>query len=422
MKMISQAFALYVGTTCAVALLGCSKGEKLKGNEGSSTSDATAALAFIDSRPKVSAYSLDEGQFQMVGVRVGLQDYMSSSSPAITFMRPELADSVEILRCTKNSSIQSGGFNIEDVQIGSSTTDEQVNIFRSNDFWSVAEKANGCSLLASAFGNREVFIDGAAPSGGYRWIIRACVVPERLTDVQGLTTRNCSRQLGVSPVLEDYRNQRMEDERLALEGAMKQRDVIEGIAVSIYYQTVAYNNALVECNIREDNRAESVLKKRAIANIVGQGVGIAASLVSDYSQMSSGGMSAASIGQGAMASAGSSAAQTGAPSAAASSVGDKTVVGDAAAAQGGATNTAGGIITTAIDSVTGRNLGSNLTASINDLFVKSSDFERSCSAANRIRQEGEVMAQNLAAARDLFVAQMSAANVASQKRVNLESQ
>jgi hypothetical protein len=271
---------------------------------------------------------------------------------------------------------------VENVELGTSDSEEKTRILQSNDFWAAAEQSNGCALIASEYGDKQIFIDGFTPSGGFRWIIRACVAPTRLVDIQGLTTRNCSRQVAVSPVLEDYKNKRQETERLAIEEALKERDKMDGIGVAIYYQTVAYNNALTECQITEDERATGVQKKRAIGTIVGQGIGMAANLYAGGAgQGADGGFSWA---QGAK-SAWSSGSQAG----------------------------AGGF---------GGGLGSNLAASINDLFTHSGDFARSCANAEKLKNEGAILARQLKAAHELFAAKMDQAEIARQNRVSLENQ
>ena len=323
---------------------------------------ATTGLKIIDPRPKVSAFTLDEQPFHVAGVRVGLQDYMSSDSPAVSFIRPDMADYVQILRCSKDAIITVGGQTIESVELGTSQSEEQTRIWQGNDFWAAAEQSNGCALIATEYADKQILIDGYAPSGGFRWVMRACVSPTRLADTQALSTRNCSRQLAVSPVLEDFKNKRQEIERLAIEEALKERDKMDGIGIAVYYQTVAYNNALSECQLTEEDRATGVRKKRAIGTIVGQGVGLAASLYAGGAGQGAGGSFSWAQGAQSAWSAGSQAGGSG----------------------------------------FGGSLGSNLGASINDLFTHSADFARSCTTAKKLENEGAIMASQLKAAHELF--------------------
>lgn len=343
---------------------------------------ATGGMKIIDPRPKVSAFSLDEIQFQTVGVRVGLQDYMSSQSPAISFIRPELADYVQVLRCTKEAIISVNGNFLENVQLGTSQTSEQTKIMQSNDFWSAAEQTNGCVLIATEYADKQILIDGYAPSGGFRWIIRTCIAPARLVDTGALSNRNCTRQVSVSPVLEDFKNKRQETERLAIQEALRERDKMDGIGIAVYYQTVALNNALTECQALEDQRQASVTKKRAIGTIIGQGVGLAASFYS----------------------AGSGAAL------------DKTFSWAQAAKGAWKAGSAAGV------GSFGAGLGSGLGAAINDLFTSSSDYPKSCSTAKKIENDGAILAQQLKAAHELFAAKMDQAEIARNNRVSLENQ
>ncbi|MEZ4742494.1 MAG: hypothetical protein R3B45_08610 [Bdellovibrionota bacterium] len=433
-------------TALSIALLAtaCDNGKKIERPDGSSSESydpLNNGLMIIDPRPPVSAFQLDEFQFHVGGVRVGLQDYMQSESPAISFFRPELADYVEILRCSKDTIIQSGVYTLKDVELGASQIEELTQILRANDFWTVAEQTNGCTLVASDYSDRELFIDGAAPSGGYRWIVRACVHATRLMTA-GLTTRACTKQISVSPVLENFKNKRIESERLAMEQARMEQNKMDSLGRAIYYKTVEYNNALARCQEREDERAANVVRKRAIANIVGQGIGIGATIYAAGSAISSAGASAGATAAESSVAVESAATETviansssniGMANSASNRLGTaagNTVANTAttntaniggsfsySAAAQAAWNTAG---TTGIGTL-GGGLGTSITSAINDLFSSSSDIPRSCAQAQKIRNEGSIITNQLKSAHQLFAIKMDQATIVRKNRVSLEA-
>jgi len=364
----------------------CANSKKVNKSSNSSANGAAynpalTGLAIIDPRPRVSAFSLDELGFHVGGVRVGLQDYMSSESPAIAFFRPELADFVEILRCTKETIIRSGVHTLENIEIGTSSSEEKTRIMQSNDFWAVAEAQNGCVLIAQNYSDKELFIDGSTPTGGYRWLVRSCVNLSRL-ETQGLSNRGCSKQISVSPVLENFKNQRIEEERLALAEAREEQNKLDGLGRAVYYKTVEYNNVLAACQERENDRANAVQRKQAIGNIVGQGIGLAANLYAG----------------GAGGAGGGSFSYTGAAQSAWNS-----------SSSAGVGTLSGG-------------LGGQLAGAINDLFASSSDVPRSCANAQKIQNEGSIIANQLEASHKLFAVKMDKAQAARRNRVGLENQ
>jgi hypothetical protein len=262
----------------------------------SASSKDSADLTVINPRPQVSSLELDEAGFRITGLRIGYQSYMASESPAVSYFLPEssAADYVEIMRCNGNEILHSGSGTgtLENTEIGTSTGEDETNILRSSNFWQTAEAKSGCYIIATDYMDRQIFIDNSAPSGDFRYLVRACVDQSRLADTEGLSKRNCSQQVSLSPLLRDYKNKRLEDERLVFAEVNEDRNLIDSLGRHIFYTTIELNNALAVCIEIEGERIASQILRQSITSIIGMGISFAASIytsgLSDPSSFSSG--------------------------------------------------------------------------------------------------------------------------------------
>ncbi len=272
---------LVVGmVSCALFFLSCAEDKKVETDKESANGET--GLNQIDPRPKVSMFELDEPTFRVSGVRVGRQSYMGSESPAVFFMLPQsdLVDYVEIMRCNGDEILNSGtgSSTLENVDLGTSSGAEETQILQSSNFWQNAETKSGCYIVATDYMIRDVFLDNAAPSGDYRYLIRGCVDPSRLSDTENLSTRSCSKQVTVSPVFKDYVNNRIDEEREVMAEANNDRAEIDSLGRQIYYKTIEFNNGLADCVQREGERIADVTRRRSITQLIGLGVSFAASI------------------------------------------------------------------------------------------------------------------------------------------------
>jgi len=238
---------------------------------------ASGDLKVIE-RPVVSAYMIDAAKFKLNGTQTGLQSFLNYDTPFVIWMMPEQADYVEILRCKGDVAISGLDRSLSDVEVGTMTKDAEVEEFKKNDYWKSSEQSGACTLIGKDFNERQQLVDMAAPSGNWRYIVRACVDLKRLADVKQAGSRNCSRQLGVSSILTYFENKREKIKLDALQAVTDQRSKIDAISREIYGATVDFNNALVECAKREKNRQVSLKRRAAITQLVGLGVSFAANI------------------------------------------------------------------------------------------------------------------------------------------------
>ena len=223
------------------------------------------------SRSKVSRFELDSGDLSLTGARWGKQDFMNSESPVVFWELPEKADYVELLRCDADASLRDK-VDLTQVRIGSVSKTEESRIMQENDFWTAAVNSKKCVLITQGGVSGQNFTDNAARSGSYRYVLRSCVAPERLTDTEQLNNRNCSKQVAVTNELRNYYNARKQQEIEALEAAIKRQGMIDAQGRSFYYMSVDYNNLLAKCDKRNADAQARRIKKQALSQVLGMGV------------------------------------------------------------------------------------------------------------------------------------------------------
>ncbi len=173
----------------------------------------------IETRPSVSANEIDTDEFMIRRISVGMETYINSQTPVVNFEVPKNADWVEITRCSTNLSIRgiSNTTRIEDIELANLSPLEEEQLFKNNDYWNIANKS-GCEQVTSGTVIPN-FYDSWAPSGSFRYLLRACVSADRLTDTTIIGNRNCSRQIAVSGPTLDYVNTREKAQKDALSDA-----------------------------------------------------------------------------------------------------------------------------------------------------------------------------------------------------------
>lgn len=220
-------------------------------------------------RPKVSRNNIDDGNFLPTNIAVGLQSFMDSESPVVTYKIPAEADYVEILRCQTNTILSGGldSISLDDLELQAGKDEvSRSALYRQNDFFRMASSQIGCTNVTSTT-TAENFADPWAPSGSYRYLIRACVNPDRLTDTESQTQRNCSRQVGVSTALLDYTNHLHDQVNASLEAAFKNRTDVEVRLRLLHNKVFDYSDAIQECSDAEFQRTKARLLREAWVNV-----------------------------------------------------------------------------------------------------------------------------------------------------------
>jgi hypothetical protein len=222
--------------------------------------------------PKIHPILLNSQDFMIPGIRVGIQSYLLSETPVLTFERPKAADWVSILRCPGNSVIVDGSYSIESVEGIHRTLEESIQIWRSHRFWDAALTMGRCELIAGAHSSSS-FEDALAPSGRFFYILRPCIAPERLLKPQGMVPLACSGILGLSPVL-NFQNQRPAYERDLLKKAAEQKEKIESLGQSILWKTQALYEELLVCQKEQKIQVASQAEGEAMTHLITLGVSV----------------------------------------------------------------------------------------------------------------------------------------------------
>lgn len=310
-------------------------------------SDSETYLTFIEAREKVSvAFDLDTLNFRTNGLRAGLADHVTYKNIAVSMFLPSDADYLELMRCPNNSIVRGNFDSLLDLELGANSGIDEATLMAENDFWKVATES-GCLLSSSDFSG-SLFYDNSAPAGSFRYLARACVAPNRLSDAEGFTNRNCSRVVTLSNEVE-LPHSRSEAARKAANLAHQTQAKSSGLGRHIFDLTIRLNNALFTCQERETARLVAVKQKNAIATLVDAGVSLGGKYLEELNLQ---------------------AKET--------------------------------------DSLS---IGSAITA----LFTSQSDFKKSCTEAEEIKQNAATAAQELKALGELYKSQQARAEALAQK-------
>lgn len=280
MTIITQLFSIFL----LLALANCQPEEEaldLRGQSLGQLDDRTTVQSsdFFENDPegkrrKVDRYELDDNQFRVTKLAIGLQQYLQSETPVVTFERPKLADWVEILRCEENTEVTSGihTISLPDLELSAG---DKADILKSMNFFSAALSENGCELVTTATGD-DHFYDGWTPSNkGYRWVVRTCVAPTRLKNTKDLTSRNCSKQVSATKVLRDYVNSRAKKEQDYLKKMAVHRANMDQVALRLSDNSKAMVQAINECEEREIKRTIEQKKIQAYVTIAATALEVA---------------------------------------------------------------------------------------------------------------------------------------------------
>lgn len=227
---------------------------------------------------QISLSELDSMNFKPSGARVGLQSYFSYSSPIVGFSIPKQSNYVEILRCADTLKVVGTVDEIEvrtlDLGFG---FEQQHEILKRNDFWTLAKTA-GCQQITSGLADENYF-DIASPDGSSFYVIRACVLPERVSDLtapaneQAAASAACSRMITTTGVLR-YANDRASAQKQKLAEAQQLADKAFGLTRLAISVAVKLNNELTACQTEQAAQAQ----KKSIFDWLQQGLGFAKTL------------------------------------------------------------------------------------------------------------------------------------------------
>lgn len=325
----------------------------------------------IRPRAKVSILAIDETELKVLGLQVGLQDYLNAQTPVVSFFMPKSADYIQLLRCRADVNIRGRFDNLEGVEIGAVDAKDETRIYKANDFWQAAVDQNGCLQIADSYSDKETFQDAWALNGSYKYVARACVDLERIAGAEDLdVVRNCSRQVALSGVINFQGNTRQEAERDAMRAAQGLREEVDRLGRQLYLTTLRLNNALAFCEQERAQAEAEKIRKNAITSLLGFGVTLGAELISPG-----------------------------------------VVVGEN--------------YTTRVSSVWARRksitgASANIAGALQDLFASPSDYPRTCTEAVKEATNGEVLTQEIKAAHEDYAAKYDQAARAREDREQIE--
>lgn len=228
-------------------------------------------------RPKLSRFEIDDSKFIVTGIAIGLKDFIDSESPLLTYKIPKDADYIEIIRCDSHANIATGTgvISLDDTSLSGPS---RTTLYRTNDFFRAAEETKGCEVISLGEISNQ-FQDTFAPSGSYRYIVRACVASERLMDSEKLTKRNCSQQVGVSDEMK-YTNKRKDQENKAIQKMHVHESSIDNAFWNMRIIAEEFIDELNRCEEREVERAIDTKIREAWVTVAASAADISLELVS----------------------------------------------------------------------------------------------------------------------------------------------
>lgn len=240
-----------------------------------------------DNRPKIAGIELEEKKFDISTFSIGTQDYVNSKILVLHYRLPQMADYVEIMRCPVHVDLYDSlnSVKLVDVRAGLKTEFETTSIFRSTDFFQIGS-GEGCIFVSTGH-NKPPFQDTFAESGSYRYLIRPCISPSRLTSFgEGTgTARNCSWRVSISDPERDYVNHSLEHEEkteLMIE-QFKAEETVHSDAIMKIAEKAA--REIDKCAVEERDRAARAAVKNAWIHLAASVVEVAIEIVTIRSQL-----------------------------------------------------------------------------------------------------------------------------------------
>ncbi|MEN9530772.1 MAG: hypothetical protein RI932_2645 [Pseudomonadota bacterium] len=197
---------------------------------------------------------------------IGLVQYKTIDAPVIlpaTVHDPALL--FQIYRCPANTRIQGVVSEFDDL-IGQTHTDAKIKeFFAINMFWNDVKLK--CESVADAQPQIE-FIDLTAPSGDWRWFVRAC-----LPNVES-NSFICSDVVTASAPLLGFQNKLDNRKQELLTRITHRISAIRQISASFPAKAATLAEAYERCNTSEWEKTKRLLKRSILANVIGYGSAI----------------------------------------------------------------------------------------------------------------------------------------------------
>lgn len=202
----------------------------------------------------------------------GIQQLGRAYAPVI--LPPEINNSVvffQISRCSEETVGEMESVRHHEATSAHSKYNAEIE---SPNGWSWNDIKFKCQIVTDLHPQMP-FVDITAPTGRWFWFFRACatrsLTHELACNSQLLRTRNSI----------DFRNQRAAHLTMLVEAVEARTQKINQLTSKIQQQTLALGLAFEQCDLALWKKAENIIKRSIIANIIGYG---AALLIEIYSK------------------------------------------------------------------------------------------------------------------------------------------
>jgi len=213
-----------------------------------------------------SALEVIQNLYHMQKPVIGLGQFGQNTIPVISPVSVDNPDIVfQIYRCESATLIQ-GLFETYDPASSSLDSPDSAKIyFNKNQFWSDIQKR--CSPLGVSHPQNEI-LDISAPSGHWKWVLRACMPRQETNDFL------CSNVFTESFPLHDYKNSLSEQHQRLLKNISQKIHLSNIISSGFPGRARELYATLDECSANAWKSAERQIMRSILINLVGLGTSI----------------------------------------------------------------------------------------------------------------------------------------------------
>jgi hypothetical protein len=194
---------------------------------------------------------------------VGIVQYKTIEAPVL--LPPGVHDPAllfQIYRCPARIEIQGLVNNFDDLADQPATDSQFKQFYALNQFWNDVKLK--CEAVADAQPQIEL-IDLSAPSGDWRWFVRAC-----LPNLEA-NSFICSEVVTASAPLLGFQNKLEGRTRELLTRIINRISAIRQLSASLPVKAAALAEAYDRCNTADWEKTKRLLKRSILANIIGYG-------------------------------------------------------------------------------------------------------------------------------------------------------
>ncbi|MFZ9521062.1 MAG: hypothetical protein ACO3A4_11360 [Silvanigrellaceae bacterium] len=254
-----MALAFVFLSACAANELTSTESRTIRSGE---SADASGEI----NKNRIVAKNYLDNLFSLQRPTVGIAQIKNNEVPVVVPIKISNRNiAFQIFRCEAENEIEGLLETFDNESQELAKRESAKSYFAKNKFWIDIRKK--CTKTAESWSGSE-FLDSSAPSGNFRWLMRACLIGSQSED------QHCSDSVFASDPLKGYQNRFSEIQQTTLERINRQMLLIGGISSSFPERASQLALALESCGEQEWNKASRQLMRSLLLNIIGMGSAI----------------------------------------------------------------------------------------------------------------------------------------------------